>query len=105
MSNERAVVVTRRAEAEILAAYEWLWQRNADYADSWLDGIESAIERLGENPEQYGFAPEAGRYPAKLRQMLYGSSKNYRVLFCIRSTCVTVMSVRHAAQAPLTDVD
>ena len=38
----------------------------------------------------------------EVRQLLYGKSKNiYRVLFTIRDTIVSVLYVRHAAQAPM----
>jgi plasmid stabilization system protein ParE len=101
----RRVVLTERADAELQAAYHWLSQRDPAFADQWLAGFEAALHSLRENPDQHGFAPETGRYPVQLRQLLYGCSRSYRALFCIREETVTVMSIRHASQAPLVDLD
>jgi len=105
VATKLQVILTDRAEAELLAQYEWLWERDSGFADKWLAGIEAAISNLAENPEQHGFAPETGRYPLQLRQMLYGRRQSHRVLFCVRETTVTVMSIRHASQEPIADVE
>jgi hypothetical protein len=42
-------------------------------------------------------------FPEAVRQLLYGKAKNvYRVLFAIRDETVSVLYVRHSAQAHLT---
>lgn len=105
MVARRRLVITDRAEADIQAAYDWLSQRNLVAADAWMNKLQTELLALTLNPEQHGFAPETGKHPLQLRQMLYGPSKNYRVLFCVRSNSVTVVAVRHASQAPLADVD
>jgi toxin ParE1/3/4 len=105
MARSRRLVISDRAEADIEAAYEWLWLRDRRAAEAWMESLQSALSTLTTNPQQYGFAPETGSYPLQLRQLLHGPSRSHRVLFCVRENSVTVVAVRDASQAPLADVE
>jgi plasmid stabilization system protein ParE len=97
------VEITPIAENQIEQAYRWYQERNPEFADIWFRGLMNTIATLQEKPQRCVLAVEHEIFPEEVRQLLYGKSKNiYRVLFTIRDTIVSVLYVRHAAQAPMT---
>ena len=100
------VRISRKAEIEIEAAYEWLKQSNASYADRWFQGLMNRLATLQEKPKRCSLATENNVFPEEVRQLLYGKRKNvYRILFVIRESTVFIVYVRHSKQALLTAED
>ena len=102
------VVLTRRADRELEAAADW-WatHRSPDQAARWYAGFSDAIASLAENPERYPLATENGLFPYEIRELHYGigSRPTHRAVFTIRPDTVLVLTIRHAAQAELTEGD
>ena len=102
------VVLTRRADHELEDATNW-WaeHRSPDQAARWYAGFSDAIASLGENPERCPLAPENGRFAYHIRELHYGlrSRPTHRAVFTIRPDMVLVLTIRHAAQADLTEED
>lgn len=97
------VEITPIAEKQIEQAYRWYRELNPEFADIWFRGLMNSIATLQEKPQRCALAVEHEIFLEEVRQLLYGKSKNiYRVLFTIRDTIVSVLYVRHAAQAPMT---
>ncbi|TAF03800.1 MAG: type II toxin-antitoxin system RelE/ParE family toxin [Nostocales cyanobacterium] len=97
------VEITPIAEKQIEQAYRWYRERNPEFADTWFRGLMNAIATLQDKPQRCALAVEHEIFPEEVRQLLYGKSKNiYRVMFTIRENMVSVLYVRHAAQAPMT---
>jgi plasmid stabilization system protein ParE len=73
----------------------------------WYAGFSDAIRSLTENPERCPLAPENGRFPYEIRELHYGlgSRPTHRAVFTIRPDMVLVLTIRHAAQAELTEED
>lgn len=103
--------VLRRAKRDISAAAAWYLERSADpeVAESWLLGIENAIDSLGLNPERGSIARESDAFDETLRELFYGSGrrKTHRIVYRIieDDDCVEVLAVRHFAQRDLTPDD
>lgn len=96
------VHLSRRAELDIDAAYQWLRDLDESAAERWLDGLEVALESLSEHPERCGLAIESQVFDQKIRQLLYGKrTRRYRVLFYVEDETVYVLHVRHSRQAPV----
>lgn len=75
-------------------------------ASRWQARIESAIDRLTTEADQWPEALEATALGIDLREMLHGRRPHvYRVLFTISGNRVTVQRVRHAAQNQLAGDD
>ena len=102
------VVLTHRADRELEDAADW-WakHRSTEQAARWYEGFSDAIRSLEENPERCPVAPENGRFPYEIREMHYGlgSRPTHRAVFTIRPDMVLVLTIRHAAQAELTEDD
>ena len=102
------VVLTRRADRELEDAADW-WaeHRSSHQAAHWYAGFSDAIASLRENPERCPLAPENGRFPYEIRELHYGlgSRPTHRAVFTIRPDMVLVLTIRHAAQAELTEDD
>jgi plasmid stabilization system protein ParE len=72
------IFVTSRAKLQLIqSALWWADHRSPDQADRWLDGFETAIDALADNPERHGLAAENRYYdlPNPVRQLLYGLGK------------------------------
>ena len=102
------VVLTSRAERELEGAADW-WaaHRSPSQAARWYAEFSEALASLSRNPERCPLAPENGRFPYELRELYYGlgSRPTHRAMFTIRRDMVLVLTIRHAAQADLTEGD
>ena len=103
-----AVVFTRRADRELDEAADW-WatHRSVNQATRWYAGFSEALASLAVNPERCPLAPESSRFPYEIRELHYGlgSRPTHRALFTIRRDLILVVTIRHAAQAELTEGD
>ena len=102
------VVATERAAREIEeAAAWWARERSVEQAERWYQGIRAAISGLAASPEARPVAAEQQRFPYDIRELHFGlgSRATHRVLFTILRETVLVLTVRHAAQRPLTPED
>jgi plasmid stabilization system protein ParE len=96
------VQITRKAFWEIDQSLEWLMDRSTSAAVKWHEGLMQAVRSLADNPERCGIAPESEWYPGEIRQLLYGKRRGvFRVIFEVKDDTVTILRVRHGAQALL----
>lgn len=103
------VRTSRRAQRDIREAVAWYRERSgsAEVAGEWVDGVQSAIHSLAENPDRCHLAHETERFDQDVRELLYGSGrrKTHRVLFQVEGSVVNVIAVRHFAQRDFTPDD
>lgn len=93
------VRLTRRAEADILAAEVWLSDVGPSAVARWRSRLFRAIEALEEDPHRYPAAEEAADLGVDLRETLFGRRRqSYRLLFTVEGEDVTILRVRHAAR-------
>jgi plasmid stabilization system protein ParE len=93
------LAITRQADSDADAAYEWMAKQSLSRAAKWYRGLLQAIESLRENPLLHGFAPEREALKIDLRQMLYGKRRNvFRILYTVDDDTVVVLHIRHAAR-------
>ena len=90
-----SVVITPFAGENILEAFRWYQLENPAYAAKWKRGLEERILDLGAFPESHSLAPENCEFKEEIRQMLYGKTNPWRVLFTILDSKVYVLHVRH----------
>jgi len=101
-----SIHITARALREIDEALEWLSERSHTAAVRWHGRLMAAVRSLENNPERFGLAPESEWYPGEIRQLLHGKRRGvYRILFEVRGGAVTILRVRHSAQALLAPDD
>ena len=102
------VVLAAQADRELEDAVNW-WaeHRSPQQAARWYAGFSEALSSLAENPQRYPLARENGRFPYELRELHYGvgSRPTHRAVFTVRPEIVLVLSIRHAAQAELSEED
>lgn len=94
------VRLSRRAERDLDAIYDYIGAELSGAAHAWFDGLEAAILSL----ENYPTRGVRTRERIELRQILYGRKPHvYRIIFSINEACncVLVIYVRHGARRPL----
>ena len=92
------VVLSPKAQTDIIAAYDWLHDENPAYAIQWRDGLQQAIMRLNTLPFAHAIAPESADFDREIRQMLYGPGTPWRVFYCVEEDQVSILHVRHGRQ-------
>lgn len=109
-----ALRVLPRAEQDILAATQQMADTAGDaFAEDWQEGLFTAISSLATLPSRCALAREETYFKREVRQLLYrktAGSAAYRILFRIAggaqdAPTVSILHVRHGAQAPLTQAE
>jgi plasmid stabilization system protein ParE len=92
--------MARKAALDVARAFTWIVINiGVETAEAWRDGLDDAIQTLGDNAQSCPEAPEAEMLGIDLRQLVYGRRKHaYRILFVIGETNVEVLRVRHSRQ-------
>jgi len=102
------ILVTPKAWNAISeSALWWAKHRDADQADRWLKGVYAAMDSLSTKADRQPLAYESNRFPFEMRQLNYGLGKRptHRILFRIAGSTVSILTVRHLAQAEVTPDD
>ena len=92
-----SVIVTPEAEANIVAAFNYIHDRAPLNARRWLVGLYKSIDSLEMFPSRCGAARESRYAGERLRQFIY---KSHRIIFRIEEAerIVRILHVRHSAQ-------
>jgi plasmid stabilization system protein ParE len=102
------VRISSQAERDLRDQFAW-WSENRSLqqARRWFEGIRRAINSLAANPDKRPKAPEDGRWPFTIRQLVFGLGRtpSHRAVFRIDREHVIVLRVRHLAQDELGAVD
>jgi plasmid stabilization system protein ParE len=104
------VRISAPAERDLREQFAW-WaeHRSLEQARRWFEGVCRAINGLAQAPEKRPKAPEDGRWPFAIRQLVFGLGRtpSHRIVFRIDDDQVIVLRVRHLAQDELKveDVD
>lgn len=74
-----------KAQADIQAIAEWLFQRSPTGALEWLNAYDQMVTRLKQQAEVFGMALEASELTLEVRQALFKTPRGrvYRALFHI----------------------
>lgn len=91
------VDIRQEAEAEIDAAFLYIYRDSPQNARRWLRGLYKAVDSLEMFPQRCGLARESQHLGVELRQYSY---KSHRIIFKVDGD---VVHVRHAAQLPFSD--
>lgn len=98
------VILTARAEGDILASYQYRRRLSPLTARLWLSRLQAAIRTLDHSPERCGVAEESARSRVEVRELLVGKKRGtLRVLFVIRGAVVSVIHVRLAVRGAIPD--
>lgn len=98
------VILTARAEADILASYQHRRRQSPLTARLWLNRLLAEIRTLDHSSEQCGVAEESARSRTEIRELLVGKKRGIiGVLFVIRGAVVSVIHVRLAVRGPIPD--
>ncbi len=92
------VFIEPRAKADLKAAYLFIAEDSPAHADDWFANLLRAVATLETMPRRCPLAIESDAFDVEIRQLIHG---NYRVLFTVSGSEVTVTHVRHAARRPL----
>lgn len=97
------IVIQPRAEAEALAAFDWIAERSPNAAAHWLTGLREAIAKLADNPMLHPLAVETSeRFGLPIREALHGKRRGiYRILYTVEDDVISVLAIRHSARDEL----
>jgi plasmid stabilization system protein ParE len=96
---------TDRAARDLRLLFVFIHAGDSAAATRWFNGIEKAMETLGESPQRCPIAAE-NRRGQTIRQLLYGRKPHvYRILFRVKAKdrVVSIIHVRHGARLPATE--
>jgi plasmid stabilization system protein ParE len=99
------VETSAQAESDANSILEWLLSEHAgETGIRWFLALDDAIASLARFPERCPLAPEAGRFPFEVRQLLYGRKPHmYRILFTIDGETVKILHIRHVRRERLSE--
>jgi len=99
------VETSAQAESDANSILEWLLSEHAgETGIRWFLALDDAIASLARFPERCPLAPEAGRFPFEVRQLLYGLKPHmYRILFTIDGETVKILHIRHVRRERLSE--
>lgn len=98
------VELTIRAKRQLNNLYLQISADDSAEVALWFNGLEQAIDTLGQFPRRCPIAPESKMRKGELRHLLYGSKRDvYRVIYDIDEPqkLVRVRAVRHSAMDEL----
>jgi plasmid stabilization system protein ParE len=102
------VRLTRPAEDDAYAAYDYIREVAPKSCDKWLEELFATIGSLGDLPARCPLIPEAEELGYPARQLLYGKrTGTYRIIFDIQDESeegprVRVLRIRHASRDAIT---
>ena len=105
------VSLTRPAEADAYAAYDYIRENAPLSADKWLIGLFAAIKTLSEMPSRCPVIPEAAEFGHIARHLIHGKKAvAYRIIYDIaeehgESPHVRVLRIWRASRDALTMAD
>ncbi len=92
------VLIHPDAEKELDNAYRRIAADAPERAIRWRTQLLKKAHSLATFPERCPKAPEAISLGEDLRHLIVG---NYRVIFVIEASTVTILHIRHAAMLPV----
>ena len=92
-----------RAERDAQFIFGYISERSANGARRWWEAFQHAVERVSENPDRFGYAPENHLSDFELRQFLFKTrlGRNYRGIFAVVGDEIRILRVRGPGQASL----
>ena len=94
------VILLSKAEEELESQLEYLSRRSPQGVQNWASAYRSAVDRISNDPESCGFAPENEDHEQEIRQAIFKTRKGnaYRIIFTINKADVYVFSIRGLGQ-------
>lgn len=77
---------------------EYIAQDKPSSAERWTNTVFSKVEQLKSSPEIGGVVPEIRN--EQFRELIYG---NYRIIYRIEKTQISILTIRHGKQILPTD--
>ena len=94
-----SIEITPQALNDIEAAYRWTANNlGTEYVERWEDELNEALESLSNFPNRCPIVPRPKSASTVIRQL---KVKNYRILFSVGTSVVSIVAVRHVRQRSL----
>ena len=91
-----SIEIMPQALNEIETAYRWIANnRGTEYVERWYEELNEAIESLNNFPNRCPIVPRPNSASTVIRQL---KVKNYRILFSVGTSIVSIVAVRHVRQ-------
>ena len=101
MADTYRIIMQPEAYDDMEGSYAYIEQDAPESAQQWAIGLMEAINSLETFPARCPLAPEDKYFPQEIRQILYGKTQRYRILFTITQDVVSILHIRHSAQDTL----
>jgi len=91
-----SIEIMPQALNEIETAYRWIANNlGTEYVERWDEELNEGLESLSKFPNRCPIVPRPKPTTTLIRQL---KVKNYRILFSVGTTMVSILSVRHVRQ-------
>jgi len=101
------VEMSKRADGQLQESLQW-YEKNAPHvAKAWYEGFRAKLRSLSTDPMRFLMAHEDYDLNRGLREVLYGMGRRitHRAIFEVEGDLITVLAMRHVAQADVKDSD
>lgn len=97
MNEQYRVILTPKAEANIISAFQYIDERSPLNAERWIRELYSSIASLENFPRRCALAREHEYFEGELRQLIF---KSHRIVFEIKEgpKIVRVLYIVHGRQ-------
>ena len=91
-----SIEIMPQALNEIETAYRWIANnRGTEHVECWYEELNEAIESLNNFPNRCPIVSRPNPTSTVIRQL---KVKNYRILFSVGTSIVSIVAVRHVRQ-------
>ena len=91
-----SIEIMPQAFNEIETAYRWISNNlGTEYVERWDQELNEALESLSKFPNRCPIVPRPNPTSTVIRQL---KVKNYRILFSVGTSIVSIVAVRHVRQ-------
>lgn len=98
--NRYRLVVSERADEDVVEILEWIAQRSSAGASRWVSAFDGVLQEIVQKPQAYSLAPEAEMSGREIRHALFKTrhGRPYRALFIAIDDVVYMIGVRGYGQ-------
>jgi plasmid stabilization system protein ParE len=104
MPSKLPVIIEKQAQADLLAIFSYINRFNPAAARNFTDALRHKCASLASMAQRCPLAPENRDRPKSAAQLRHLVHRDYRIIFTTTKHSINILTIRHAARRPLTEI-